>query len=68
MNLGTDYAIGKPMSYNTKQLIIKTDHAINQLDEHLRNRYRIIAHKKLKQTNKSYMTTNKTHSTNNNTT
>jgi hypothetical protein len=48
MNLGIDYATEKPMSHNIKQLIIETEHTINQLDEHLRNGYRIMAHKKLK--------------------
>ena len=41
INVGTDYAIERPISHNIKELITQTEQAISQLDEHLRNGYRI---------------------------
>jgi hypothetical protein len=49
LDLGLDYAIERPITHNIRQTIVETEYAIQQLEENLRDRYRMMEHKKLKQ-------------------
>jgi len=56
LDLGLQYSLENPMKTSWEHLVMETEHAMKLLDEKLQNPFRILAAKKLKQTNTQHKT------------